>query len=132
MKYLLDTCTISNLLKNKGNVMHKTIKHKPEMLAISTLSIMELEYGFMLKNTKYAKEHGNFRNVLKQMNVLPFSQKTSEIAAKLRADLRAVGTPIGHYDLLIAATALEYDLRCVTSNTGEFQRVEGLVLEDWY
>ena len=112
--------------------MHKTIKHKPEMLAISTLSVMELEYGFILKNTKYAKEHSNFRNLLKQMNVLPFSQKTSEIAAKLRADLRAVGTPIGHYDLLIAATALEYDLRCVTSNIGEFQRVEGLVLEDWY
>lgn len=102
------------------------------MLAISTISVMELEYGFILKSTKYAKGYNSFKNLLKQMNVLSFSHKTSEIAAKLRADLRAVGTPIGHYDILIAATALEYNLRCITRNVREFERVEGLILEDWY
>jgi tRNA(fMet)-specific endonuclease VapC len=42
-----------------------------------------------------------------------------------------VGTPIGSYDLLIAAIALVNDLTLVTHNTREFERVEGLQIEDW-
>ncbi len=41
------------------------------------------------------------------------------------------GTPIGPYDLLIAATALAYNLILVTCNTREFARVEGLIVENW-
>jgi tRNA(fMet)-specific endonuclease VapC len=49
----------------------------------------------------------------------------------LRAQLKARGTPIGAYDLQIAAIALTYNLILVTHNTKEFERVEGLTLEDW-
>ncbi|MEK8016923.1 MAG: hypothetical protein VSS75_008650 [Candidatus Parabeggiatoa sp.] len=48
-----------------------------------------------------------------------------------RAQLAAKGTPIGPYDLQIAAIALVNDLILVTHNTREFSRIEGLVIEDW-
>jgi tRNA(fMet)-specific endonuclease VapC len=42
-----------------------------------------------------------------------------------------MGTPIGPYDLLIAAIALANGLVLVTHNTAEFSRVSGLMFEDW-
>ena len=50
---------------------------------------------------------------------------------EIRAVLAAVGTPIGPYDLQIAAIALVHGLTVVTHNTGEFSRVPGLKVEDW-
>ena len=52
-------------------------------------------------------------------------------AARIRADLKRKGTPIGAYDLQIAATALVNGLTVVTNNTDEFKRVVGLKLENW-
>jgi tRNA(fMet)-specific endonuclease VapC len=45
--------------------------------------------------------------------------------------LQKIGTQIGSYDLQIAAIALANNLILVTHNTREFERVEGLNLEDW-
>ena len=52
-------------------------------------------------------------------------------SAVLRSKLSRIGTPIGPYDLLIAATAVENRLILVTHNTREFRRVDELVVEDW-
>ena len=53
------------------------------------------------------------------------------ICGQIRAQLQKLGTPIGSYDLQIAAIALAHNLILVTHNTREFERVEGLKLEDW-
>ncbi len=53
------------------------------------------------------------------------------ICGQIRAQLQKLGTPIGSYDLQIAAIALANNLILVTHNTREFERVEGLKLEDW-
>ena len=50
---------------------------------------------------------------------------------EVRESLASAGTPIGPYDLQIAAIALANDLTLVTHNTREFSRVNGLQLEDW-
>lgn len=62
---------------------------------------------------------------------LPFDGEAAEIAGKVRAELSKAGTPIGPYDLQIAAIALVYGLVLVTHNTREFQRIEGLWIDDW-
>jgi tRNA(fMet)-specific endonuclease VapC len=49
----------------------------------------------------------------------------------IRAQLARQGTPIGPYDLQIAAIARTHGATLVTHNTGEFSRVSGLLLEDW-
>ena len=53
------------------------------------------------------------------------------LAGQIRAKLASVGTPIGSYDLQIAAIALANNLILVTHNTREFERVDGLQIEDW-
>ena len=53
------------------------------------------------------------------------------MAGAIRRDLEARGLPIGPYDLLIAGQARARDLVLVTANTREFERVDGLKLEDW-
>ena len=45
--------------------------------------------------------------------------------------LRSGGTPIGEMDLLIGCQALALNATCVTNNTREFERIEGLKLENW-
>lgn len=56
---------------------------------------------------------------------------TAKIAGKIRSQLNALGTPIGGYDLQIAAIALAQNLTLATHNTREFGRIEGLDYEDW-
>ena len=60
-----------------------------------------------------------------------FDWAAASHAGRIRAQLAADGLPIGPNDLLIAASAIAHGLILVTHNTGEFQRVPGLIIEDW-
>ena len=62
---------------------------------------------------------------------MPLDDLAAEQYGKIRATLATQGTPIGPNDLLIAATALAYNLIVVTHNTREFGRVQSLKVEDW-
>jgi tRNA(fMet)-specific endonuclease VapC len=68
---------------------------------------------------------------LHQFISLPFDDKAARKFGNIRADLAKAGTPIGPYDLQIAAIALVNRLILVTHNTREFSRIAGLKLEDW-
>jgi tRNA(fMet)-specific endonuclease VapC len=60
-----------------------------------------------------------------------FDEADARVAGQVRADLESAGTPIGMYDLLIAAQALRHDLTLVTANEREFRRIKGLRIENW-
>ncbi|BAY78721.1 putative PilT protein [Nostoc linckia NIES-25] len=62
---------------------------------------------------------------------LPFDDIAAEIFGDIRSHLANLGTPIGPYDLQIAAIALANNLILVTHNIDEFARVQGLWVEDW-
>ena len=62
---------------------------------------------------------------------LPFDDRAAEACGALRSKLATAGTPIGPYDLQIAAIAPSRGLVLVTHNTKEFARVDGLKWEDW-
>lgn len=68
---------------------------------------------------------------------LSFDDLAATTFVTVRAQLEMRGTPIGAYDLQIAAIAthqeyaLAHNLTLVTHNTREFERVEGLQIEDW-
>lgn len=65
------------------------------------------------------------------MITLPFDDLAAVAYGSLRAELERQGTPIGQYDMLIAAVALANSLILVTHNVSEFGRISGLVIEDW-
>jgi len=62
---------------------------------------------------------------------LSFDPQAARLAGTIRSQLAVIGTPIGPYDLQIAAIALANDLTLVTHNTAEFGRVAGLKIQDW-
>ena len=69
---------------------------------------------------------------MRLMHLLAFDSECAAIAARIRADLEAAGTPIGPHDTLIAATALRHQATLVTRNVREFSRVPGLLWVNWH
>ena len=68
---------------------------------------------------------------LSGIEILPFDESAAYEYGKIRQNLQSLGTLIGGNDMLIAAHAKALNLILVTHNTREFERVEGLQIEDW-
>lgn len=131
MKYLLDTNICIYLIKEKPpEVLARFTTLKPTQIFISAISVFELHYG--VENSQAPKRNlAALESFLRPMSIVDFTPKEAKHAAKIRVDLKRKGTPIGAYDIQIAATALAYSLTVVTNNTSEFERVVGLKLENW-
>ena len=99
-------------------------------IAVPTIVQAELLFG-ALRSAQVAKNLAEVRALYVNATVLPFDDRVAEEHARIRADLAAIGQPIGPYDVIIAATAMAHGLTVVTHNTREFARVHGLSLEDW-
>jgi tRNA(fMet)-specific endonuclease VapC len=132
MTHLLDTNAWIEYLRPKGNLLVKRrILTRPfSDLAISAVSVLELEFGAHYSNDP-VPELAKVAALKTVLPILDFTEPCAVIAARIRADLARAGTPIGPYDLQIAATALAHGLTLVSHNTAEFSRVPGLSLEDW-
>lgn len=65
------------------------------------------------------------------LQALPFDEEDAREAGQIRAALAKAGTPIGPYDVLIAAQARRRGATLVTANEREFARVPGLKTENW-
>ena len=131
MKYLLDTCTVSDFVKGQPNVLARVKATPPNLIAVSALTRMEVDYGLTL-NTERAKKLAPLLAVFfSAITTLPFDEADAQAAAAIRAALKTQGQLIGAYDVLIAGTGLARGLVVVTSNVGEFKRVSGLQVEDW-
>ena len=100
-------------------------------LSISVVVLYELLFGIAKSNRKAASTIALQRFLASGIDVIPFEDSDAESAADIRAGLAAKGTPIGHYDVLIAGHARTHGAIVVTTNTREFARVPGLALEDW-
>ncbi|MDR9900421.1 type II toxin-antitoxin system VapC family toxin [Aetokthonos hydrillicola Thurmond2011] len=131
MGYLLDTCVISDFVKGEENTLKRLKSTSPVEIFISSLTIMEVKYGLAINPQRALKIQLVIETFLSSMTILPFGTSEAELAAKIRSILKAGGTPIGAYDLLIAATALTHNHILVTSNLREFQRVPNLPIENW-
>jgi tRNA(fMet)-specific endonuclease VapC len=129
--YLLDTCTVSDFVRGHTNVLSKIKTLSPEFLAVSSITVMELEYGLKLNAQRAKKLETVINKFLENIHILAFEPEDARTAATIRAMLRTQGTPIGPYDVLLAGCALRRGLIFVTSNTKEFQRISGLKLENW-
>ena len=130
MLYLLDTIIISGWARrNHPALMTRMLAVAPSDLAISVLVEHELRYG--CARNPLVKSWPLVEALLALILSLPLTRPIANRAADLRSDLAAAGTPVGPYDLLIAATALEHGATLVTKNVREFARVPGLVVEDW-
>jgi tRNA(fMet)-specific endonuclease VapC len=134
MSHLLDSNAWIDHLRHgpSSSVTAKLLVAPVGSIFLCTVVLGELIYGAIRSGPKNeAANRALIAGLRGQFPVLPFDEADSEEYGKLRAHLAALGTPIGPYDMLIAAIALANGLTLVTHNTTEFCRVPGLVLEDW-
>lgn len=95
----------------------------------SILVEAELRYGAEKRGSPRLLNQINM--VLAEFDVATFEKPADSIYGRLRADLERRGQRIGDVDMLIAAHALALDCTLVTANTREFERVDGLRVENW-
>jgi tRNA(fMet)-specific endonuclease VapC len=131
MTYLLNTDTLSHFSRGHPKVLERIKETPPAEVAISSVTLMEIEYGLALQPDKARKLRPVLEAFLGAIRVLVYDDKDAKATAVIRAALKTKGTPIGAYDALIAGTALSKGLILVTGNTREYKRIGGLRLENW-
>ncbi|ABW32061.1 type II toxin-antitoxin system VapC family toxin [Acaryochloris marina] len=132
MTYLLDTNACIQLLKaNQDSAIAKRLaQYTPADIRLCVPVKSELFYG-AYKSVKRQANLERLRLFYRQFQSIPFNDEVAKVCGQIRAALAAKGTPIGPYDLQIAAIALVHDLTLVTDNVREFSRVDGLAWENW-
>ena len=131
MKYLLDTNVCVGFLSQRKPLLTTRFLSIPTSdKVICSIVRAELFYG-AYKSQRQASNLQAIENFLAGYFNLDFDIAAARIHGELRADLERKGTPIGPYDLQIAAIALSNHLTLVTHNTSEFSRVPNLLWEDW-
>ena len=129
--YLLDTNVCIYFMKNPyPRLTQRLLSHGPSELLISSLTVLELEYGAEKSNWG-DRTRQKMALFLAPFTILPFETNDALSAARIRAYLERHGIIIGAYDIQIAAQGLSRGLTVVTHNTGEFSRIPELKLEDW-
>jgi tRNA(fMet)-specific endonuclease VapC len=128
--YLLDTNICIYIINRRPmGVFDRFAGLKVGQVAISSITGAELSFG--------VSKSGSLRNMealdkfLAPLDILSFDEAAMRAYGPLRSHLEGQGTAIGSMDLLIAAQALALNATLVTNNAREFQRVPGLVLENW-
>jgi tRNA(fMet)-specific endonuclease VapC len=130
-KYLLDTNICIYIIKNRPPAMReKFASLQLGDVAISSITLFELKYGAYKKpnSKKYLQVIDDF---IAPLDIINFGVKSSDICAKIRAELERKGQVISLPDMQIASIALARDYVLVTNNLREFERVTSLKLENW-
>ena len=129
--YLLDTNICIYIIKKKPVDVLKTLKTKSKKdIYVSSITIAELEYG-VAKSQFPEKNKIALIEFLSIFNILPFDDIDAVEFGMIKTDLEKKGKIIGPMDLLIAGQAKSKKLILVTNNIKEFERVDGLKLENW-
>ena len=130
LKYLLDTHIVIYVIKRRPMEVLGIFNEHAGRMAISAVTLSELFHGAE-KSAKVAQNLAVVEEFASLLEVLPYTAKASQHYGAIRSALEKVGRPIGVNDLHIAAHARSEGLTLVTNNLGEFERVPGLLTENW-
>jgi tRNA(fMet)-specific endonuclease VapC len=129
MRFLLDTDSVSYALRGQGEVGDRIKKQRPSELCMSAITLAELRYGADRKGSR--KLHALLDTFAAGIDVAPFDESAAAEFGRIASLLAERGTPIGEFDVLIAAHAVALRCSLVTNNTRHFSKVPGLSLENW-
>lgn len=129
----LDTNVFIDLIRGRQPLVRR--RHDEAVLAdaplVASLVVYhELQFGIAASRDPAAAAL-KMHEVLRDIIVEPLTENDVMVAARVRAALKRRGQPIGPYDLLIAGQALARGWTLVTSNVSEFERIDGLNVENW-
>ena len=129
----LDTNVVIGCLTGRLPALAERLEREllTDDIALPTIVLFELQYGI----AKSARPQDNAERLATFLElpivILPFESGDAEEAGDIRAALERAGTPIGPYDILIAAQARRRSATLVTANLREFAHVPRLKTEDW-
>lgn len=128
---MLDTNICIHLIKHKPpEVIERFDKERANGICISAITLAELELG-VEKSTQKERNQLALAMLLGTINVLPFDDLAAIEYGKIFAYLQRNCTPVGKMDILIGAHARSLGIPIVTNNTKDFERMPGLILENW-
>jgi tRNA(fMet)-specific endonuclease VapC len=131
MKYLLDTNTCIRYINGRAPQIREHMRAVSDSdIAISTVTQGEMYAGSAKSQTPQRSRTRQDAFFIRFAS-LPFAEAAADEFGRIRAYLERAGTPVGPYDMQIAAIAVANGLIVVTHNTKEFERVPGLKIEDW-
>lgn len=130
LRYLLDTNICIDVIKRRPQELLDTFNHHAGQMAISAITFSELLHG-VEKSAAPARNLAAVEDFCSRLDLLAYGAKASLHYGQIRASLERSGTPIGVNDLHIAAHARSEGLTLVSNNLREFERVPGLLLENW-
>jgi tRNA(fMet)-specific endonuclease VapC len=126
---MLDTDTVSLVVRKHSSVIGKLIKHEDDEICISAITYAEICYGLEKKGS--VKLFNEIMSIMGKFTIVDFNNSQSEIYGKIRLGLEKSGTPLGDMDMLIAASAIATGAILISHNTKHFSKIKGLKVEDW-
>ncbi len=129
--YMFDTDICIYIIKRKPRTVLKHMEMlQPGELVMSAITFAELMNGAK-KSHQVDTNVSKLNELAELLAICPFDKKAAISYGDVRSALEKKGAIIGSNDLLIAAHALSLDLILVTNNEKEFNRVDGLKIENW-
>ena len=130
LKYLLDTNIVIYTMKNRPQQIRRSFKAQQGRMGISSVTLGELVFGAE-HSQQVERNLADIEALTARLEVLPFDEAAAYHFGQIRAELYRMGRPIGPYDMMIAGHARACGLKLVTNNVKEFERVQGLIIENW-
>lgn len=127
---MLDTNIVIYTMKNRPSSVREAFKKHDGQMCISSVTLGELVFGAEKSNAP-EKSLADIEGLAARLEVMSFDAHAAMHFGQVRAALAKVGKPIGPYDAMIAGHARALALVLVTNNEDEFQRVPGLMHENW-
>lgn len=128
-RFVLDTDSVSYALRGEGNVGDRIRAHRPSELCVSAITLAELRFGADRKRSK--RLHALIDAFIQDVEVAAFDDAAAVAFGRLGNILAERGTPIGDFDVLIAAHAVTLGCVLVSNNIKHFSKVPGLRVENW-
>lgn len=126
---LLDTDICIELLRGNKTVSQRSERYDGTV-GISFMSIAELYYGAE-KSKDPSRNIDTIDNLLLSLEIIQTDIPILRRFGLIKAHLQKQGATVADADILIASTCLERAERLITGNSRHFERIPGLVTEDW-
>jgi tRNA(fMet)-specific endonuclease VapC len=130
---LIDATVLIEWERGALDPVDRASGREDEPFFLSMITVSELLHGVHRAGdrTRRARRSAFVEAVIDRFPLLAIDLPTARTHAEVWAELASTGRLIGPHDLWLAAAALAHGLTLATANVREFERVPGLVVEDW-